>query len=236
MSDECKLPAVLDCLSGGPCKGATGWSTRTLLSLWWSDPGRNDHGTAAGGADREDSNTAPPGRSCTPAHANTTAARNTAAASSNASRAVAVGGDSIFSGSRATAAAATIHATRSRSVRLTSDSRKSSSVYISSDAGRDLAVCTTRDHTAFAGSGDSGAPIRPIVYAAGSTTPIRPSVYAAGCGTRIRPIVYTAASAARVCPIVYAAASAASYTPAASATGPCCLVDGRQSIGLASAR
>jgi hypothetical protein len=132
---------VRDRLSRGPCKAATGWSARTLLSLWWGDPGRNDRGTAATGARRADSNTT--ARRCARASAvaDTTTARNSAAASSNASSAVAVRGDSVVSASRATAAGATVHANAGAgSVRLTPDARNSSSTCSTSDDWRDAAL------------------------------------------------------------------------------------------------
>ncbi len=104
MRNECKLPAVLDRLSRGPGEGATGWSARTLLILRRSDSRRNDRGASAcyTGASA--------GRPSAPAVSNPTAAGDSSAASSNAPSAVAVGCDSLVSGSPATATCAAIHA------------------------------------------------------------------------------------------------------------------------------
>lgn len=110
MSNECKLPAVLDRLSSGPGKGPTGWSARTLLGLRWSDPGRDVRATAACGARRTDVTATSAGSGCAPAFANATAAGNSTAAASNAACAVAIGRDSVFPRPATTAAGAATHA------------------------------------------------------------------------------------------------------------------------------
>ena len=226
---------MLDRLSSGPGKGATGWSTRTLLSVWWSDPGGNDRRAAAGGAGRAGSNTASAGRARAPAFANTPAAGNSSAASSYAAGTMAFGGNSVVSVSGTTAARTAVHAnTRGRfSIRRTPDARNSSSACRASDAWPDLAVLLgTGARTAFAvwtAPRKSGAGLSPIVYSAGS------AAHHAG----ISPIVYSAGSAARhagISSIVYTAGSAASDASASSATRACCVVDGWRSGRFACAR
>lgn len=221
MSNECKLPAVLDRLSSGPGKGATGWSARALLGLWWSDPRGNECRAAGGGAGRAGSNTASGGRASAPTFADTAAARNSTAASSHPASTVAVGGDSVVSGSSATAAGAAIHVHTCGcfSIRFVPDARTSSSAYRASELWRFLAVrLGTRARTAFAvriALRQSRAGSIPVLYAAGS----------AG----------SAACHAGISPIVYSAGSRASDAAASGAIRACCLVDSWRSSRVACA-
>ena len=238
MSNECKLPAVLDRLSSGPGEGATGWSTRTLLGLRWGHPGGNDRGAAAGAAARARANAASAGRACAPTLPNTTTSSNASAASSNAASTMAIGGSSVVSASCATAVAAAtgaaVHAiTRGCfSVRADPDARNTSSAYRASEPRRDLAVrLATCAGTAFVciARGEFRAGTIPILHSAGFAT----------CHARISSSVYATGSAtcdADISSRVYATGSATRHAAAPGRTGACCLVDGWRRCRFACAR